>query len=201
MVGELITLPLRLTGAAVRLWWRAADQAIGLTSGLAGQVIERVSPPASPAHEAGSSSAVHEAGSSSVTRPSTAAPSAPAARPAPTQPPAEPKPRMRSVIEQPRHVSEEPELVEELAEPGAEDGAGAELHIREPWEGYRDMSSREIGAKLVGASTAELAAVDLYERANRARQTILVAVARQLKSQPQSGGSQLTGANGGGTQR
>jgi hypothetical protein len=98
-------------------------------------------------------------------------------------------------------VSEEPELVEELAEPGAEDGAGAELHIREPWEGYRDMSAREIGAKLVGASTAELAAVELYERSNRARQTILAAVARQLRSRPSSRASHMTGANGGGTQR
>jgi hypothetical protein len=98
-------------------------------------------------------------------------------------------------------VSEEPELVEEIAEPGAEDGAGAELHIREPWEGYRDMSAREIGARLAGATAAELAAVELYERSNRARQTILAAVARQLRNQPPSGASQLTGANGGGTQR
>ena len=98
-------------------------------------------------------------------------------------------------------MSEEPVLVEEVAEPGAEDGAGAELHIREPWEGYRDMSAREIGARLVGASVAELGAVELYERSNRSRQTILAAVARQMKSQPRGGASQLTGANGGGTQR
>jgi hypothetical protein len=98
-------------------------------------------------------------------------------------------------------VSEEPELVEELAEPGAETGAGAELHIREPWEGYRDMGAQEIGARLVGAPTAELAAVELYERRNRGRQTILAAVARQLRSQPSSGATQLTGANGGDTQR
>jgi len=38
MVGELITLPLRLTGAAWRLWWRAADQALGLASAAAGQL-------------------------------------------------------------------------------------------------------------------------------------------------------------------
>jgi hypothetical protein len=112
-----------------------------------------------------------------------------------------PEPRPATPVEEPAHVSEEPELVEEVAEPGAEDGAGAELHIREPWEGYRDMSAREIGARLVGATTAELAAVQLYESANRSRQTILAAVARHLKSQPQSGASQMTGANGGGTQR
>ncbi len=97
-------------------------------------------------------------------------------------------------------MSAEPELVREVAEPGAEGGAGAELYIHEPWEGYRDMSAREIGARLVGASAAELAAVELYERNNRARQTILAAAARQLRSQPPSGATQLTGANGG-TQR
>src|SRR5437588_4127883 len=133
MVGELITLPLRLTGAAARLWWRAADQALSLASGVAGQVIERVSPPA----ESPTASPAREAGSS------TATPSVPPVRPVPARLAAVPEPRPGTPVEEPTHVSEEPELVEELAEPGAEDGAGAELHIREPWEGYRDMSARE----------------------------------------------------------
>jgi hypothetical protein len=205
MVGELITLPLRLTGAAARFWWRAADQALGLASGVAGHVIERVSP--TPERESPTVSPGRETGGSTAPSPArdagpgTGARGAPAVRPARTAPPVAPEPPPATPIEEPAHVSEEPELVEEVAEPGAEDGAGAELHIREPWEGYRDMSAREIGARLVGASTAELAAVQLYESANRSRQTILSAVARQLKGQPQSGASQMTGANGGGTQR
>jgi hypothetical protein len=79
-------------------------------------------------------------------------------------------------------VSEEPELVAEFAEPGVEDGAGPELHIREPWDGYRDMSARQVTARLGDASAAELAAVQLFESSTRSRQTILSAVARQLRS-------------------
>ena len=78
-------------------------------------------------------------------------------------------------------MSEEPELVEEFAEPGAEDGAGPELHIREPWEGYREMNARDVTARLGDASAAELAAVQLYESSTRARQTILSAAARELR--------------------
>jgi hypothetical protein len=83
--------------------------------------------------------------------------------------------------EEPTHVSEEPELVDELAEPGAEDGAGAELHIREPWQGYRHMNAREVTARLAGASDAELAAVQLYESSTQGRQTVLAAVERQMR--------------------
>jgi hypothetical protein len=85
-------------------------------------------------------------------------------------------------LEEPAHVSEEPELVDEFAEPGAEDGAGAEIHVREPWEGYRHMNARDVTARLSGASPAELAAVQLYESSTRGRQTILSAVTRQLRS-------------------
>lgn len=79
-------------------------------------------------------------------------------------------------------MSEEPELVEEFAEPGAENGAGPELHIREPWDGYREMSARQVTKRLSDASAAELAAVQLYESSTRSRQTILSAAARQLRS-------------------
>jgi hypothetical protein len=96
-------------------------------------------------------------------------------------------------------VSEEPELVEEFAEPGAEGGAGPELHIREPWKGYREMSAREITARLAEMPAAELAAIELYETSHRGRQTILDAVARQLRSQPQGEAAQPSGANGHGS--
>jgi hypothetical protein len=110
-----------------------------------------------------------------------------------------PEPRPDARAEEPAHVSAEPELVEELAEPGAEDGAGAEVHIREPWEGYPHMTAREVTARLSGASAAELAAVELYERSNRGRQTILAAVARQLRGLQNA--PQVSGANGSGSQR
>lgn len=192
MVGELITLPLRLTGAAVRLWWRAADQAVGLASGAAGQLIERVSPPASPAPDAGPGTAARSA----PPTPPAPAPSVPEPQPGT---PVEGQPRLETPAQAPRHVSEEPELVEEFAEPGAENGAGPELHILEPWNGYRGMSAREITKKLAGMSAAELAVVELYETSNRKRQTILDAVARQLRSQPTGQAPQSRSANGDGS--
>jgi hypothetical protein len=78
--------------------------------------------------------------------------------------------------------------VREEAEPGAEDGAGPRVVVQEPWEGYARMSAKDVIARLAGATSAELAAVSLYESANRSRQTVLEAVQRQLRT-----------ANGGGS--
>jgi hypothetical protein len=83
--------------------------------------------------------------------------------------------------EEPVHVSEEPELVREEAEPGAEDGAGAQLTVTEPWNGYARMSARDVIARARQSTAAELAAVRLYEARHRSRQTVLAAVDRQLK--------------------
>ncbi|MBV9604181.1 MAG: hypothetical protein JO027_03705 [Solirubrobacterales bacterium] len=82
---------------------------------------------------------------------------------------------------EPVHVSEEPELVREVAEPGAEDGAGASVTVIQPWNGYGQMNAREVIARARQASPAELAAVRLYESRHRSRQTVLAAVDRQLK--------------------
>jgi hypothetical protein len=72
--------------------------------------------------------------------------------------------------------------VEEVAEPGAEDGAGAEVHIEPPWESYAQMNAKDIVDRLTSADPAVLAAVQLYESSHRNRQTILNAVQRQLRS-------------------
>jgi hypothetical protein len=82
---------------------------------------------------------------------------------------------------EPAHVSEEPELVEEFAEPGAEEGAGAQLRILEPWEGYREMKADDIIQRLASASREELAAVELYELAGRNRKSVVAAAQRALK--------------------
>jgi hypothetical protein len=79
------------------------------------------------------------------------------------------------------HVSEQDEFVESFAEPGAEEGAGAAVHIAEPWKAYRQMSADEVIACLDGASSEELAAVTLYERQHRARRTVLDAAERRLR--------------------
>jgi hypothetical protein len=91
------------------------------------------------------------------------------------------------VVPEPAHVSEEPELVREEAEIGAEDGAGASITINPPWEGYDRLGARDVIARLSGADAAVLAAVQLYESSNRSRQTVLVAVQRQLKAANGSG--------------
>ena len=81
----------------------------------------------------------------------------------------------------PMHVSEELRFVEAFAEPGAEEGAGADVHVKEPWNGYAHMSANEIIARLAGASREGVATVMLYERVHRRRQTVLAAAERQLR--------------------
>jgi hypothetical protein len=186
MFGELITLPLRVAGRAVRAYWRATEQALSLASDAAGYVIERVSP---GPHERPSGSETATPATPPVHRaPAPAAAAKSQATSTESTPPAQPpivprmpEPQPVTPAEEPTHVSEEPELVEEFAEPGAEDGAGAELHVEEPWNGYRAMNAREVTARLSSASVAELAAVQLYESTTQGRQTVLAAVQRQMR--------------------
>jgi hypothetical protein len=88
---------------------------------------------------------------------------------------------------EPVHVSEQPELVEEVAEPGAEDGAGAEVHVEQPWDGYDRMKAADVIDRLAAASTAELAAVQLYETGTKGRRTVLETVERELRISTGSG--------------
>lgn len=173
MFGRLITFPLRVTGLAVRASWRATEQALSLASDAAGFAIERLSP------------GPPERPSGSETLPPPGAPRVPATRSDPrAQRPFVPRAPERKPVapaEEPTHVSEEPELVESFAEPGAEDGAGAELHVQEPWDGYRGMNAREVAARLSSASAAVLAAVQLYESNTQGRQTVLAAVQRHMR--------------------
>jgi hypothetical protein len=95
--------------------------------------------------------------------PDTVWPPAETVEPTPPEPP------------EPVHVSEEPVLVAEVADDGAEDGAGPELRIDEPWEGYSSMTAAEIRRRLREADAATVAAVRLYEAANKGRSTVLQA--------------------------
>jgi hypothetical protein len=88
---------------------------------------------------------------------------------------------------EPVHVSEEPELVDEVAEPGAEDGAGASVHVEEPWDGYEQMRADDVIDRLTGATPAELAAIQLYESKQKSRTTVLKAVRRELQISTGSG--------------
>jgi hypothetical protein len=93
-------------------------------------------------------------------------------------PPAVPEPEPEAAT---AHLEDEPELVAEFADPGAEEGAGAELHVDEPWSGYGQMNAADIRDRVVSADAAELAVVQLYESGHRKRRSVLEAVERRSK--------------------
>jgi hypothetical protein len=95
-------------------------------------------------------------------------------------PPGEPPPPPPSP--EARAVDEQAEMVAEFAEPGAEEGAGAEVEIREPWEGYDRMTVAEIERGLADASVETLAAVELYELSRKNRRGVMRAAERRLRA-------------------
>lgn len=170
MLGSLITFPLRVGLRVTELTLRGTAEVLRRAAGLTG----------------GSDHDGHRP----VADPRSAPPE-PARRPAVAEQPtpAVPDPEVQAFTVdydaptpvEPAHVSEDAELVEEVADPGAEDGAGAEVHIAEPWDGYRQLRAADVVNRLGGASTAELAAIELYEQAGRRRRTVIAAAQRELK--------------------
>jgi hypothetical protein len=79
------------------------------------------------------------------------------------------------------HVDEEPVLVAEFAEPGAEDGAGAHVRVEEPWKGYAELTAAEVIDRLVTQSDSALALVVLYEQSHRGRRTVIAAARSELR--------------------
>lgn len=78
------------------------------------------------------------------------------------------------------HVSREAVLVAESADAGAADGAGAQLRIGEPWDGYGKLTAKEVNDRLATATPESLAVARLYESANRNRVTVLREIDRRL---------------------
>jgi hypothetical protein len=199
-------MPQRLLTLPIRLGFEAARTTLGITTRLVGTAIdlarsvrgdsEPYSPPASPER--------------SEPRPEPAGPGEPSPRearradsprpeqrvngqPAPAAPPPPPAVDVTPPSEQPdtplttadeavKTLDDTDEVVATVAEPGAEDGAGAQLDIEPPWEGYAGMKASEVVARLNQAGAAELAVVELYERAHKNRQTVLGAAAKRLKA-------------------
>jgi len=190
MDGGIITLPLRVSVGGARVLLRTAGCAVklsGRATVAATQTAARVSdtltwgrpapsfePPAPEAASVPEVSDLRAAPEHSVNGDRSESP-----RAAPIAPPPEPLP---PTPVEPVHVSEEPELVQEVAEPGAEDGAGASVTVGEPWPGYARMTAKQVIGRLADATAAELAAVQLYESINRDRQTVRAAAERNLKS-------------------
>jgi hypothetical protein len=167
MTRQLISLPLRIGARVAGVWLSAAEQAAGYALAIAQRLSERGRP--------------SQAGDRSPDRIDADLTGPP--QPAPRV--REPEPATRqdaAAAQQPRHVSEEATLVAELAEPGAQDGAGAEVTVSQPWSDYDRLTAKQVIARLADATAAELAAVRLYEDQNRRRETVLSAVERQLVS-------------------
>jgi hypothetical protein len=102
---------------------------------------------------------------------------APAPQPAaPARPAREPTSRA-DVPDEPEHVSEEPVLVAEVADRGAEEGPGPQISVAEPWEGYSRMKAPDVIDRLAAATPEELAVVQLYESTHKRRKTVLEAAA------------------------
>ena len=79
-------------------------------------------------------------------------------------------------------LDEDVELVAEFAEPGAEEGAGAELSVDPPWEGYGRMTAAQVQERLQGASVAVAGAVRLYESTHKRRSSVLRATERAMRA-------------------
>jgi hypothetical protein len=188
VLGSMLTRQYRFATRGIHKTLETTCQAIDVAGGIALDVADRLG-----LHNGHSDSeefsgeVVSEAAPSAarpVRKPSAATTPAPppaSAQPAPPEPEPTPAPAPLPLRPEPSHVSAEPELVESFSEPGAEDGAGAEVHIGEPWPGYRHLKARDVIARLPSASREELAAVELFERAGANRKSVVVAAERALK--------------------
>lgn len=198
MPSELIRFPVRLGLRAAALAVRSGLQVSERAIAAASFVVTTATSGASrdqPEASSGASRDQPEATSGAASRdqpeayaPATQQPApVPAQRAVDTTPqppiPREPvAPPVSPPQTEPAHISEEPTLVEEFAEPGAEHGAGAQVTIAEPWDGYARMNAKDVIARVSDANAVELAAVQLYEAAHRSRETVMTAVARELRT-------------------
>ena len=166
MLG-LVTLPLRLGVGAARLTLRSA--AVVLRHFTEDREQEDLAPrPATHPEQ--------WAPPRSPPRSRPPAPEAPAPEPPAPEPPAEDEPLVAE-----EHVSEEPQLVAESADPDATEPPGPEISVEEPWPGYRRARAGEVIATLPDISREELVVAQLYEASHRRRRTVLEAIERQLK--------------------
>jgi hypothetical protein len=203
---RLLTLPITVVRLPFEIGFGAAKEAVkfahGLVAGGEDHVEEKPRPAPPPrrrrtSSRAGARSGNGRARSGAATRrtrrrpaeeamkaappvdepasPTAAEPASPTAdvtppEPAPTPPAAD----------EPVHVSEEPELVAEAAETGAEDGAGAEVDVDEPWPGYDEMTAADIEERLLAEGPEAAAAVSLYEASRKGRASILETASRTM---------------------
>jgi hypothetical protein len=180
--GEAIALPLRIGKGAAGLALRVAGQAAGVGLRALGRLV-------GPADRSPTSGTVEHDETSDGARAAVRTPKTPPTPPVADAAAPAPADTVDARPAAPAHVTEQPELVDSYAEPGAEDGPGASVHVAEPWKGYGRMTADDVVARLTGATPEELAAVELYERQNRGRRTVLTAAGRGLRRAAARGAS------------
>ena len=77
-------------------------------------------------------------------------------------------------------LDDDPILVEEFAEQGAEEPAGPEIHVDEPFAGYTLLKAADVIERLRAASAEEAAAIQLYEGTTKGRATVIRAAEMRL---------------------
>ena len=80
-----------------------------------------------------------------------------------------------------KDVDDSPVTVAEFGGDGAGEGAGAQVRVDPPWEGYDDLKAGDIGKRLGDADREVAAAVALYESMGRGRRSVIEAADRRLR--------------------
>jgi hypothetical protein len=186
---RLLTLPMTVVRVPLEIGFGAAKETVKFVRGLVAGQEERAEEKPQPAprprrrrtsSRSGNGRARTGRAATRTRKTRTATPPPPPAEPSS---PAEPAPApavTEPTVTEPAHVSEEPELVAEAAEMGAEDGAGAEVAIEEPWLGYDEMTAPDIEERLLVEGPETAAAVSLYEASRKGRASILEAASRTM---------------------
>jgi outer membrane biosynthesis protein TonB len=170
VLARLVKLPIRLTVDLLKLQIEGTKLALGLVR----EILEGDREPAPAPPRAEPPPAWDE-------EPPPPPPAPEAVEPLPRVPePVEPEP-FEPEPPEPVHVSEEPELVAESADPEAADGGTAEVHVAEPWDGYKHLKADDVIARVGAATAEELAVIELYEMTHRGRKSVLAAVEKQLR--------------------
>jgi hypothetical protein len=168
VLRSILTRQYRFATLGLAKTLHTARQAIDLTGGLAAEVAERL----------GLHNGHDEPG---VVNGEVVPEPEPVASPPPPPPAATSAPAPPAPAPEPAHVSREAELVEAFSEPGAEDGAGAQVRVSEPWPNYRHLKARDVIARMPSATPEELAAVELFELAGANRKSVVDAAQQALK--------------------
>lgn len=136
--------------------------------------------PAPPARPSGDLASTGPSGDLASTAHSPAKAPAPAPEPPGYEPVHAPQePPLEAELED--EELEDEVVVASVADPGAEGGAGAEVHVDPPWRGYAKMRAADVIDRLSAEPEAAVSVVLLYERAHRRRRTVLDAAQQELE--------------------